>query len=337
MRIIDCIRRDVRRFTLCLCGASVLLMLVASVLFSSDSGQKPEWKGTMRTENGVVIVENPAEPLYKSASLKLTEELSVGGKESTGDAELTEIWWFDADVDGNIYVLNQRPYDVKAFDSQGRFIRKFGAKGQGPGEFQYPKFLYINRDQELEIFEMMPAKFICYSQDGKYLRDRALDYQIDSFLPYHVDEKGFIHGTRLLFDPAHPTAFITAFVRVDPDLKTSKVVLQSDVDNIDLLTGVVMVRTKIISSGFNGDKVVWGYSKEYVLHLDDHSGKKIREIHMKKSPLAITEENRAEMTKKYIEDNPDSRGKKFIFPDHFPFFEAIHFLEGNRILVRTDE
>lgn len=39
----------------------------------------------MRTENGVVIVENPTEPLYKNAALILTEELSFGGKDAVGD------------------------------------------------------------------------------------------------------------------------------------------------------------------------------------------------------------------------------------------------------------
>lgn len=52
----------------------------------------------------------------------------------------------DVEVDklGNIYVLDQRMSRVMKFDEKGKFILKFGKKGQGPGEFEFPEAMVLD-------------------------------------------------------------------------------------------------------------------------------------------------------------------------------------------------
>lgn len=40
-----------------------------------------------------------------------------------------------ADGEGRIFVSNQREGEVRIFDAQGRYLRRFGRRGNGPGEF----------------------------------------------------------------------------------------------------------------------------------------------------------------------------------------------------------
>jgi len=53
-----------------------------------------------------------------------------------GEAELISPRQVKEGPDGNIYVYDQLTAFLKVFSPEGRFLRKMGGKGQGPGEFQ---------------------------------------------------------------------------------------------------------------------------------------------------------------------------------------------------------
>ena len=42
------------------------------------------------------------------------------------------------DNEGSFYVLDDEEFKVFLFSPQGRLLRTFGGKGQGPGDFQSP-------------------------------------------------------------------------------------------------------------------------------------------------------------------------------------------------------
>ncbi len=44
---------------------SITLFLSLSIILISCGNQKSEWKGTIEEENGVTIVKNPKEPMYR--------------------------------------------------------------------------------------------------------------------------------------------------------------------------------------------------------------------------------------------------------------------------------
>ena len=73
------------------------------------------------------------------------------------------------DRDRNIYVLDGAQFTVFVFSPQGKLIRKFGAKGQGPGDFQSPSQILIDRQGELVVME--DINFISFFRtDGTFLR-----------------------------------------------------------------------------------------------------------------------------------------------------------------------
>jgi len=68
----------------------------------------------------------------------LEEVLSIGG---TQDASLFQWTGVATDAAGNIYVLDALDFSLKKFGPDGRFLKKTGRKGQGPGEFMAPRLL----------------------------------------------------------------------------------------------------------------------------------------------------------------------------------------------------
>lgn len=61
--------------------------------------------------------------------------LTVVGSGANDMQELSHVLGAGRLADGRIVVLNGRPMELRVFDAAGRFIRKMGRPGDGPGEF----------------------------------------------------------------------------------------------------------------------------------------------------------------------------------------------------------
>jgi len=59
----------------------------------------------------------------------------------------------DADEAGKVYVLDRKAGQIKVFDPQGNFLRAIGRRGQGPGEFQEPRYFRLH----LRIISWLPT------------------------------------------------------------------------------------------------------------------------------------------------------------------------------------
>src|SRR5512139_2747201 len=124
-------------------GIVCLLLVIFSI--PSPARSQAKWKGTVVNEGDLTVVRNPKEPLYKIPILELKEELSLGGPDVQGDYAFVKIRDIVVDDSGSIYVLDQQDSHVKVFDTSGKYVRTIGRLGQGPGEFEGPMTLSLNR------------------------------------------------------------------------------------------------------------------------------------------------------------------------------------------------
>jgi hypothetical protein len=99
-------------------------------------------------------------------------------REDIAKLGLGDIYNFDIDSEGNIYVLNGKPveYFVFKFDRNGRFVKFFGRKGQGPGELGWTLSVGFDRRDPLDN-----EKFIAYWRKWTAPAD---DYFYDHFSLY---------------------------------------------------------------------------------------------------------------------------------------------------------
>lgn len=65
------------------------------------------------------------------------EEIIIGREE--GDGMLVYPRQIGEGPDGNIYVYDLADAYIKVYSPEGKFLRRIGGKGQGPGEIQRPE------------------------------------------------------------------------------------------------------------------------------------------------------------------------------------------------------
>lgn len=67
---------------------------------------------------------------------RLVEELRIGTESGGPDYALSRVTSVRIDGDGSIYVSQPQENLIRVFDSEGRFVRRIGRSGEGPGEFR---------------------------------------------------------------------------------------------------------------------------------------------------------------------------------------------------------
>ena len=69
----------------------------------------------------------------------------TGAGRGTGDGQFHNPKGTSADRAGNVYVAETINHRVQVFDSNGRFLRKWGSEGSGDGQFNRPTGIAIDR------------------------------------------------------------------------------------------------------------------------------------------------------------------------------------------------
>tara|TARA_Y100000780_G_scaffold20504_1_gene17399 strand:+ start:158 stop:709 length:552 start_codon:yes stop_codon:yes gene_type:complete len=69
----------------------------------------------------------------------------TGAGRGTGDGQFHNPKGISVDRAGNVYVAETINHRVQVFDSNGRFLRKWGSEGSGDGQFNRPTGIAIDR------------------------------------------------------------------------------------------------------------------------------------------------------------------------------------------------
>ena len=117
------------------------------------------------------VINNPVVPAGKSQTeairvAKLTEVLRI--TDEAGDFSFKNPRRIKIASDGSVFVAERE--QLFKFDSQGRFMKTFLKKGEGPGEIKYFANFFFN-SQAVVIGSFMPVKLIFNSLDGSFRRE----------------------------------------------------------------------------------------------------------------------------------------------------------------------
>ena len=115
--------------------------------------------------------------LEKLYEMNVTE-ISMFGKESTPNFDMV----IDFDENNNMYILDRYECKIWVFDENGKFLRTFGGKGEGPGEFLMPHALVVKRDKIYVFYEWFKYKIL--TLEGKYVFNGMA--QIENPLKYET-------------------------------------------------------------------------------------------------------------------------------------------------------
>ena len=150
---------------------SIFLFLSVLIMLVSCGKQKAEWKGTIEEVDGVKVVHN-FEPDHEESfkPIEFIIDLSIGEEEDDENYMFSRPRDIDADTQGNIYVLDFEEQTIKKYDAQGKHIKNISRAGQGPGEFEYPRYLCISEPGNIYVADLFERKIEVFNLEGEYQR-----------------------------------------------------------------------------------------------------------------------------------------------------------------------
>ena len=141
-------------------------------------------------ENGAEVVLNHPEPYVlkgQPSHLVLNEETRIDfEKGQYSGLGLKEPDFAEADSQGNIYVVEQYSDSesfVYKFSPTGAFVKKFGKKGQGPGELQGISGLIVNKSGHILISDRSAGKLVEFDADGNLVKETKVRYVVQEVIP----------------------------------------------------------------------------------------------------------------------------------------------------------
>jgi hypothetical protein len=236
--------------------------------------------------DGVRTVVNPAFPKEGVFRYALQEDLTVGGEGGGAESVLNQPQFLDVDAQGNIYVLDWGDVDFKVFAPDGRLLRKFGKKGQGPGEFDIPAYFVVGADGRIFLLSMRHHQLTTLDNAGKYLSSFRVDGSCRSL---GVDSQNRIYYSQLLYPEAGGEEYELvqnkmALFKTD-ELGRVKVRLGEFLD-VTMLWKVMKVGEGMTSQSMTSrescttswlvgpdDRVFIGYNKDYRIDVRDSDWK----------------------------------------------------------------
>ena len=304
--------------------ATMIFVLFVSVLTFSCQNQKSVWKGTITTENGVTIVNNPKEPMCGEDVLVLEEDLSIGKSEAERDYLFSAIRSIAVDDSGNIYVLDGKENQVLAFDHSGEHLNTFGRAGQGPGEFSLALTMSLT-DQDEIVIEDYRNHLVYFSTKGEFVRNLPLAKS--GVRRVIIDSIGNILGIVIVRDGENSHYELNKY---NPDLNLLHTLgitptPSASTEGFNPFSGSIYYR-------FDKDlRVVWATPDLYEIKICDTTGNLVKKISKEYDPVEITEEEKKEAA----EETPP--GIKLAIPKYHNPLQWISTDDEGRIFVMTWE
>lgn len=114
--------------------------------------------------------------------------------------------------DSAIYVLDSMNDEVRVFGLDGRFLRRFGREGKGPGEFSVPTGLMLT-PSEVRVFDPQQQRVVVFTHGGRAVRtfripgaDLGLDVAIPMRYGWWLGAKTIISTPREVVSLIHAGA-----------------------------------------------------------------------------------------------------------------------------------
>ena len=101
-------------------------------------------------------------------------QFSIGAEDGEDWELLSRVSQVAFDKEENLYVLDGGNQRVLVFNPQGKFVRKIGKKGAGPGELMQPVGLAVTADGNVAVTDLGRAAVSLFRKDGTFVKNLPL-------------------------------------------------------------------------------------------------------------------------------------------------------------------
>ena len=307
--------------------SAVILLIFSPVFLEADEIK-------IKIENGIQVVynpKNPSPPKGSPAKIVLKQEFSVGEGKFDEDrfGELTSM---DVDNDGNIYVLDGKEKKIKVFDSAGKFVKKFGEEGQGPGELNLPVSLQVTPAREIVIGDASNQKLMFFSLEGDFLREMSTAIKARGLVLPLFDSQGNIVGQQIVQAEGKIMREVRKY-----DRELNSLFTLASVDITGVIQGKIDPFRMVFSYQFGKDNIIYCSDLDkYEIKVFNPEGKLIKKILKDYEPVKLTEKDKEEFFGRMPEIDPQAK-ERIKFSEVFPAYQNFTMDEKWRLFVRTFE
>ena len=316
-----------KRRTECFLAILLLVFLVSSVSYGQ---KKAKWKGKIEEKDGIQIIKNPKEPIYSEDILQLEEDLAITSPEEE-ELMFQYLSFLVVDDAGNIYVSDSKAGHVLVFNENGKFVRKIGKRGQGPGEMLYPFEVQILKQKELFVNDLRQAKAHFFNLEGKFLRQMTTS-KLPGFRRPKADSAGNIVVGYVI--PGKPIEMLLK--KVDAELNPICDIASCIATTQPPVLEYFEIRrsTPYIWNVMSTDEIIWGDLKKYEIHVCNPEGVCLKKIVKDHKGISINGKEKDKLIQNIYGDNPVPSNVTLKFPDSYPPFIRFTYDEEGRIFVQ---
>jgi hypothetical protein len=239
------------------------------------------------------------------------------------------------DDDENIITMDNEEGCIRIFDKTGQLIRRFGRKGQGPGELQAVTYLSVIEGDKICVVDRANHRLSHFSRDGKCLKEVKLGEYWNVYR-IKADSQGYLYANFVTWNPSeNEVGFTVDLIKFDADFKP--VMTMGSLEDSSRRREVIMIEKRFGYDVRSDDVLVWGVNTDYVLHFVNPEGEIIRKVVKDYDPENITEEDRKWHYKLQFGDRKLPPDVKFKYPKRYYPYAYLFCDDEGRIFVRTYE
>lgn len=302
---------------------SLALFISTFLVTLSCTQNETLWKGKIEYENGIEVINNPINPIYKKEVFSLEEDLSIKQPEGIDQYIFSEISSIAVDDIGGIFILDRKEANVKIFDKEGTFIRTIGKRGQGPGEMTNPYQIFITAQGEIMVDDSPRYSLLFFSKEGEFTR--SISTKETALLEPIIDSKLSFIGLRWERNIKDPFLEVNKF---DSNLNFQIKIGTCDAPNYSSFNPFWI---KLQFAITKNDQIIFGCPRDYTIQIFSPDGILLRKIKKEYEQTKIEPDEIEEETRK-----ADPR-LKMIFPTYHSAYGHLTVDEEGRIIVQTWE
>lgn len=314
-------------------GALVAVGLVACLVAWPGCSRK---RGVEIYQDGeVTVVHNPETPAPVPGGprqLSLREDLVIGRAGSPDAGIFSSLNGIGVDDEDNIYAWDGSSVRILVFDRNGRHLRSFGSRGQGPGELQDPGAMDVRGDGAVAVLDSGPRRVVFYDRQGRYLRS-SISRTTWPHMGFEIDTRGAIYGVSL--QKRELRTWRNRLFKYDEAMTSAEEI--AGIEGPDPPDVISFFRPRLKFHLTRDDRLVWVNTSKYEFHVLDRGGREIRRIVKDFRPLRIPEDERRKWIQSETGGQPPEPDLEFEFPAAYPPVRTFLADEEGRIFVKTHE
>ncbi len=237
--------------------------------------------------------------------------------------------------DGTLYVHDGMNRTNYIFDRDGRFMKSFGRKGQGPGEIQDQKSFFL-AGQKIVVVDT--AKLHYFSRDGDFVKSEN-NYYYRRRPALFIDEHRFIAAPIGIFEAFEGKGKIVVI-----DLESGQETVIHDflifgggTARVGRMIGSLIIEglTPLMTIGYFDGRIYYGMSDNYAIHMADLNGKGLGKFSLRRDKRKVSAKEKAQRFEDYPQMSREARQQIMeTTPDEMTSFARI---EPHRGLIYVFE